>query len=239
MDWLNNSTWQPIALFAAAALIHASYQTGISVLTLLSNHSLGLGHSNNRVLTLGGSYILGIAATTLSLLLGILYVCTHYTGGYVTSWWIATACITGTTGTFALARYFDSGPGTVLRWMPRSLADYLQKRSKKTTQAVEAFALGMMTALAELPLTFAPLLITALLLATAQFGNNFYWAAAYTAIICLPLLVMLGLIGGGVKVSALQKWRETNKGFMQFVTGVGLVLLSVLLLTTYGAWRTT
>ena len=236
MNWLNDVSWQPMALLLMTAAIHACYQVSLSVLTLLSNHTLGAGRSNNRLLGLGLSYIAGVASTTLVLLVALLYVCSTIGFGQAALWWAVVSSIAITTGLYAVAMHFKSGPGTVLRWLPRSVASYLHDRSKKTKQAVEAFALGVITALAELPLSFAPLLIIAMLVATILPSQSLNWLFVYVFVITLPLIILLGLVGGGTKLSVLQRWREENKNFLQFVAGSGLVLVGLLAFATYGSW---
>jgi cytochrome c biogenesis protein CcdA len=50
---------------------------------------------------------------------------------------------------------------------------------------------------------------------------------AYSGISLLPLLVVSLLISGGKRLSRIQKWRESNKRFLQFAAGSGLVILGV------------
>jgi hypothetical protein len=42
----------------------------------------------------------------------------------------------------------------------------------------------------------------------------------------VSLLVVGVLIGGGHSLGRIQRWRETNKGFLQFIAGSGLIVLS-------------
>lgn len=56
-----------LAIVTLAALIHASFQVSVSVLTLLSGHSIGAKHSQARVLRLTFGYVVGVAVMTLTL----------------------------------------------------------------------------------------------------------------------------------------------------------------------------
>ena len=61
-------TFTSMAILCFAAVLHASFQLGTSLLTLLSGHSLGERKSKARLITLNASYILGtIFITTLAL----------------------------------------------------------------------------------------------------------------------------------------------------------------------------
>jgi hypothetical protein len=51
--------------------------------------------------------------------------------------------------------------------------------------------------------------------------------ALYTVVSLLSLLTVNALIGSGHKLSRIQKWREDNKRFLQFIAGSGLIVLSV------------
>jgi len=48
----------------------------------------------------------------------------------------------------------------------------------------------------------------------------------YTLISVAPLLIVLFLVGGGYSLSKIQKWREKNKYFLQFIAGLGLIIAS-------------
>ncbi len=49
--------------------------------------------------------------------------------------------------------------------------------------------------------------------------------AIYVVISLSGLLVVWSLIGSGYSISKIQKWREDNKGFLQFAAGSALVVL--------------
>ena len=47
----------------------------------------------------------------------------------------------------------------------------------------------------------------------------------YTVISLLSLIIVWVLIGSGHSISQIQKWRESNKHFLQFAAGAGLIVL--------------
>jgi hypothetical protein len=105
------------------------------------------------------------------------------------------------------------------------MARYLSDRTKATKQTGEAFGLGVSSVVAELLFIFAPILVSALVLVKLDPVGQLAGIALYTALSLFPLLIVNGLIGSGHKISQIQRWREENKSFLQFVAGGGLVVL--------------
>ncbi len=52
----------------------------------------------------------------------------------------------------------------------------------------------------------------------------------YNIVFVLPLVVILGLVAGGTKVSKIKHWKQANKGYMRFAIGLMLILLGWLLI---------
>ena len=69
-----------LSIVAFAALIHASFQLSVSVLTLLSGHAIGSKKSNARILHLTSSYTIGVAVMTLFILSFISIIFIHTIG---------------------------------------------------------------------------------------------------------------------------------------------------------------
>jgi hypothetical protein len=105
------------------------------------------------------------------------------------------------------------------------MARYLSDRTKATKQTAEAFGLGVSSVLAELLFIFAPILVSALVLANLAPNLQLMGVILYTSLSISPLLIVNSLIGSGHKISRIQRWREENKSFMQFIAGGGLVAL--------------
>jgi cytochrome c biogenesis protein CcdA len=218
------NTLNILVVVGALALLHGSFQLGVSVLSLLSGHALGRKTSHQRVMRLGAWYILGAFATISVIILAIAY---KYSALNVSDdvLWPAATAFSVLVGILVLLFYYKKR--SKLLWLPAPIAEYLLNRTKKTKSGVEAAALGIMTVVAELPFILAPMLLTVLVL--CQHTQSFALLAytLYALVACLPLLVVLALIGGGHKVSRIQKWRDHNKGFLQFVSGAGLIVLAV------------
>ena len=63
-------TFTSLAIVGFAALIHASFQLSVSVLTLLSGHAIGAKKSHARLVRLTTSYTTGAGVMTLLIVTG-------------------------------------------------------------------------------------------------------------------------------------------------------------------------
>jgi len=215
-----------LAIVALAALIHASFQLSVSVLTLLSGHAIGKKRSQAKVLRLTASYIAGVGVMTLLLLSFISLVLLHIFGQVevpLVVWAMACGLVLGI-GVAVWLFYFRKEKGTKL-WIPRAFAEHLTDRSKATKHSAEAFSLGLTTVIGELVFILPSLLITALVLLQLESEWQLIGIALYVAVSLLGLGIVWSLIGSGHSLSKIQKWREDNKRFLQFAAGSALIAL--------------
>ena len=214
-----------LAIIAFAALIHASFQLSVSMLTLLSGHAIGSKTAHNKLVRLTSSFSLGVAVMTLLLLSFMAFVLQHSFGNHapLLVWAVACGLVLGL-GVAVWAFYYRRETGTSL-WIPRSMARYLSERTKATKLGTEAFGLGLSSVIAELLFIIAPMTVSALVLIQLEPIMQLLGVAIYTVISLLSLLIVWGLIGSGHKLSQIQKWRENNKRFLQFAAGSGLLIL--------------
>lgn len=212
-------------IVAVAALIHASFQLSVSMLTMLSSHTIGAKRSHGRLLGLTNAFTFGVMVMTLLVLSTVsLTVQLVMSERAQLLAWVATCGLMFGLGIAVWIFYYRKEQGTTL-WLPRSLARYLSDRTKATKQSAEAFGLGVSSVLAELLFIVAPLLVSALVLVQLAPVWQLIGIVLYTAISLLPLFIINGLIGSGHKISRIQRWREQNKPFLQFIAGGGLMAL--------------
>jgi hypothetical protein len=214
-----------LAIIALAALIHASFQLSVSMLTLLSGHAIGSKTSQAKVLRLTNSFTLGVAVMTVLLLTFTAFVVTRSFGAHVPplAWAISCGLLIGL-GVAVWTFYYRREKGTSL-WLPRGVAHFLSDRTKATKSSAEAFSLGLTSVVGELVFIIAPLFVSALALVTLAPEWQLVGIAIYTLISLLSLLIVNSLIGSGHRLSRIQKWREDNKRFLQFAAGCGLLIL--------------
>lgn len=214
-----------LIIVAFAGLVHASFQLSVSVLTLLNGHALGAKRTNANIMRMSTSFIIGSAVMTILLLsffsLVLLDLFRYEIPGIV--WVIACSVSMGVAVTVWFF-YYRPGKGTAL-WVPRGMADYLSERTKSTKLSAEAFGLGLSSVIGEILFIMAPMLITGLVLIQLAPFWQLVGLAIYTVISMISLIVVWILIGSGHSISQIQKWREENKKFMQFSSGLGLMIL--------------
>jgi len=214
-----------LAIVTLAALIHASFQLSVSVLTLLSGHAIGAKHSQAKVLRLTFGFVSGVGVMTLLALSFISLVVLHLFGHETPQliWAITCGLLVGV-GLAVWFFYYRKDRGTTL-WIPRSMARHLSERSKATKHSAEAFSLGLTSVLSEFLFIAAPMIITALVLVQLPGMWQLIGIAIYSVISLLTLFSVWVLIGSGHKLSEIQKWREANKHFLQFAAGGALIIL--------------
>lgn len=207
------------------ALIHASFQLSVSVLTLLGGHSLGAKLSRRRTTRLLSSFVAGAAVMTLLLVSFASLLTLHLLGATppLLAWAIVSGIVLGI-GVAVWLFYYRPGPGTSL-WIPRSFARHLSGRSQRTSHGAEAFSLGMTSVVSELVFILPTILLSALILVSLPSLWQLVGLVVYTVVSLSGLVIVWMLIGGGHSLSRIQRWREKNKRFLQFSAGSALIVL--------------
>lgn len=229
-------TIAPFALVIVAGLFaHACYALSLSMLTLVNSHAIGAATKHTVVMKLSLGYILGSILATLGLLAAI----THFFADTIMInerpiGWIVVGVLAMIIGWITLLFYYRRGKGTQL-WLPRQTIQAISTRAKRTKTAVHAFGLGVVMVLLELPFLIAPLVIAGAVLGSLPALERSVGLVAYTLAAIMPLIVVTVMIGGGHKLSTIQRWREDNKKFLQYTSGGALILLGIYLLAI-NAW---
>jgi len=215
------------AIIAFAALIHASFQLSVSMLTLLSGHAIGTKTAHTKLLRLTSSFLTGVGIMTMLVVSFVTFLFQHFFSSQAPplAWSIGSGLLLGL-GIAVWAFYYRNEKGTSL-WLPRGIARYLSDRTKATKRSSEAFGLGLSSVVAESLFILAPVVVSALVLIQLEPLWQLAGVALYTVISLLSLGIVYGLIGSGHKLSKIQKWREDNKRFLQFSAGSGLLILGV------------
>lgn len=214
------------AIIFLAAAVHASFGLSVSMLSVMSGHALGKRTAARRVLNLSAAFALGVMTMIMLVvsLLALLATNLFPAGPPQLVWSAVCGLMVGLGVAVWVFYYRRKQKGTVL-WLPRSMAGYLSRRSRATKDPAEAFGLGLSSVVAELLFTLAPMLLTALLLVRLDTPLQIVGLALYSLVAALPLLVITMLVGGGHSLGKIQRWREQNKRFLQFVAGSSLIIL--------------
>jgi hypothetical protein len=214
-------------------IVHAMMQLGVSVLTLLSGHSLGSKRAHSRLLRLNFGYIIGAFVVAALMVASLSFLIQSYFWLIPLKTMFIGLSVLAIISSLSIIRfYYRKSPGTLL-WIPRGLAEYLTNRAKRTRNSFEAGALGAMTVVMELPFTFALFLIVSVFMIFISPDLRLWITLGYAFITVLPLLVITSLVGGGHRLSTIQRWREDNKYFLQYASSFGLLAITLFIILYY------
>lgn len=217
---------ESLAIVAFAALIHASFQLSVSTLTLMSGHAIGKRTAHMKLLRLAGGFLVGATTMTILLVAATAYVAGSILGNTTPAlvWAMSSGVLIALGVSVWLFYYRRHSRGTAL-WLPRGVAGFLTERSKRTKSSGEAFSLGLSSVTAEVLFLLGPILVSALALIHLPALWQLAGIGMYAVISMGSLVIVCMLIGSGHGLGGIQKWRESNKKFLQFSAGGGLMVL--------------
>lgn len=215
-----------LLILIGAVFVHICYQLSVSVLTLLSSHTIGRRLSNTRLLSLSFWYITGVGVATTLVLLAVIALERFIMVRSETFAVVLTFSLVPLVALATVFFYYRRGRGTQL-WLPRAAIQYITSRAKKTKSGLEAFSLGTISVFTELPFTLAPIAIVAY--STNAFSSDRWMAVAlcYALLVALPLIFVSFYLSSGHKISAVQRWRESAKNYLRWTSATTLMLLLV------------
>ena len=211
-----------------AAVIHATLQLELGALLLLYHASIGK-HVRKKTKYLVSNYIAGIGSLVFLSLSTVAFIFDRYFGDalYPEELMI----IVGMLVALAIAAwffYYRRGRTTEL-WLPRSVARFIDRRAKATNSNTEAYALGLLTSLAEMPFTLVLFVVAANSLLQLPALHQLIALVLYTVIAILPSIIMRLAIRKGQTVVDIQRWRVKHKTFFRLLTGIGFLALAFFL----------
>lgn len=218
----------PLSEVILAALVHASLQLQLGALLLLYHASLGK-HVRKKTKTIVSSYIAGIGTLVFLAVAAICFIFDRYFGkalypeemAIVISMLLALALIVWTL-------YYKRGKSTEL-WLPRTVARFIDKRAKETNSKTEAFSLGVLTSLAEMPFTLVLFIVAANSILKLSGLWQISAVVIYTMITLLPPIILRIAVRRGETIANIQRWRVQHKTFMRVISGVGFLILGMFL----------
>lgn len=218
-----------IGIVLISAAIDSINPCAIGVLILMVSVILGQGGSTAKLIRNGLAYIFAIFTTYLLAGLGLVYffatipiVIAEYLSLAVGSLVILAAII-------EIKEFFWYGKGFSLQ-IPKRFADKIHEYSTTKTTLWGVMLLGAFVAAVELPCTGAPYLAIITILRVNFNIHALLLMVVYNIIFVAPLLVILFMVAGGTKISAVSKWKEDSKGTMRLMTGLLLGALGWILI---------
>jgi membrane protein len=218
-----------IGAILLAAFVHASLQCELGSLLLLYHESLGK-HIKKKTKRLASNYILG-SAFLVSLLISTFafFIMVILKSPLTTVYLTVIAAIMVALAIIIWFFYYKTKRSTRL-WLPRSVANFINYRAKTTESSIEAFSLGMLTVLAEMPFSFVLILVAANALLLLPIPLIFTGIILYTAITILPLFILRFFVKRGSTIVDIQKWRVKNRNFLKTVSGTLFLTLAVFII---------
>lgn len=220
----------PFSEVFLAAVIHATLQLSLGALLLLYHASLGK-HVKRKTRFLVDSYISGMGTLVLMGLATTIFILDRY---FEKPLYIEELIIVvGMLVALAIATwffYYRRGKSTEL-WLPRSVARFIDRRAKTTNSNTEAFSLGALTSLAEMPFTLVLFVVSANSILALPHLYQILAVAMYTLITIIPSTVLRFAIRKGQTVVDVQRWRVKHKMFFRILTGAGFLALGFFLFT--------
>lgn len=214
----------PFSEVFLAAVIHATLQLELGALLLLYHASLGK-HIRKKTRNLVDSYIAGVGMLVFLAVAATAFILSRVFGSELYAEEIL--IVVGMLVALAIAAwafYYRRGKITEL-WLPRTVARFIDKRAKETNSNTEAFSLGVLTSLAEMPWTMVLFVVAANSIIVLPSMYQVLAVALYTIIAIIPPVVLRIAIRKGQTVVDIQRWRVKHKSFMRVITGVGFLVL--------------
>jgi len=222
-----------LGLVLGSAAIDSINPCAIGVLILMVSVILGgSGKDKNptrRLLKLGFAYIFAVFFTYLVAGLGLVYffseipiVVAEYLSLFV-------GALVMLAGIIEIKDYFWYGKGFSLQ-IPHYFADKIHQFSTEKKTIAGVMMLGAFVSAVELPCTGAPYLAIITIIRIDFNFAAFMLMVLYNFIFVLPLIVILLMIAGGVKISDVSRWKEESKGRMRLFAGLLLALLAWILM---------
>lgn len=217
-----------LGLVLGAAAVDSINPCAIGVLILMISVILGGHKSVGKMLFLGGLYILAIFTTYLLAGLGLLYFLASiplFVTEYIS---ITAGTLIVLFGLVEIKDYFWYGRGFSLV-IPAVFGSKIHKLSKNIT-IPGVILTGAFVAGVELPCTGAPYLAIITILSINFNFQAFLMLVLYNIVFVLPLVVILIMVAGGVKLHVVKKWKQEARGLMRLAIGVLLIGLGWLLI---------
>lgn len=217
-----------LGIVVGSAIVDSINPCAIGVLILMISVIIGQKHRIAKMLLLGGLYILAIYITYLLAGLGLIYFLSKIPLFITEFISIFVGVLIIIFGFFEIKDYFWYGKGFSLG-IPPVFLDTLHRLSKNIT-IPGVIIMGAFVAGVELPCTGAPYLAIITILSLNFNFTAFLLLILYNIIFVAPLIIILLLVAGGLKLHAVDTWKQDSKGLMRLMIGLLLVGLGWLLI---------
>jgi len=218
-----------LGLVIISAAIDSINPCAIGVLILMVSVVLGQGGSTKRLLKMGLAFILAIFITYLLAGFGLMYFLSSVPIVIAQYLSLAVGGLVIAAGLLEIKDYFWYGKGFSLQ-IPTKFANKIHEWSTTNKSVFGVMLLGAFVAAVELPCTGATYLAIITILRINFDIVAFGLMILYNIIFVMPLLIILGMVAAGTKISDVSKWKEESKGSMRLYMGLLLIGLGWMLI---------
>jgi cytochrome c biogenesis protein CcdA len=228
-EWLwsasNSGRWL-LPLVVVTALVDAINPCAFAVLLLTIAFLFSIGKLRNKVLKVGGVYIVGIFLAYILIGLGLLQAFHLFNApGFMGKLGAMLIVVLGLVNIAG-----DVMPKFPIRLkIPqvshRKIAGLMEKATVPT-----AFLLGLLVGICEFPCTGGPyLMVIGMLHDQSTYIQGALYLLLYNLLFVLPLVVVLMIAGDKTMLEKVQRWRSSRLKHSRLIGGVILIVIGVLI----------
>lgn len=219
-------TWL-LPLVLGSSLLDSVHPCSFSILLITIAFLFGLQMTRERILKIGGAYLLGIFASYLLIGLGILKVLHIFnTPHFMGKLGAALLIIFGVIN--LLNRFFPNVP---LRLSMPSFTKRPMAQLMERSSIAAAFGLGALVGICQFPCMGGPyLMVIGLLRDQMTYAAGFWYLVLYNAILIIPLALVLWFSADKAVVEKMQEWKHGHLGRVRLIAGIAMIALGALIL---------
>lgn len=216
-----------LPLVLVSSLLDSVHPCSFSILLITIAFLFGLQMTREKILKIGGVYVLGIFASYLLIGLGILQVLHIFnTPHFMGKLGAAILIIFGVIN--LVNRFFPNMP---IKLALPSFAHKPMARLMERTSLLAAFLLGALVGVCQFPCMGGPyLMVIGLLRDQVTYVQGFWYLVLYNVILIIPLALVLWFSADKSVVDKLQEWKRVHLARVRLIAGALMIVLGALIL---------
>ena len=219
-------TWL-LPLILVSAILDSVHPCSFSILLITIAFLFGIQMTREKILQLGGTYIIGIFTAYFLIGLGILKVLhlfntPHFMGKLGATLLVIFGMIN------LINRFFPSFP---IRLKIPGVTHEVMGRLMDRASFPAVFGLGFLVGICQFPCMGGPyLMVIGLLRDQMTYLSGFGYLLLYNLILIIPLIVVLSIAAKKELVDKVQIWKKDNMNSMRLWTGLAMIIIGILIL---------
>jgi len=221
----NQGRWL-LPLVLISSLLDSVHPCSFSILLITIAFLFGMQMPRRKILSIGGTYVVGIFTSYLLIGLGILKVLhlfntPHFMGKLGATLLIIFGLIN------LMNRFFPKFP---IKLKLPTIAHTAMGRLMERTSLVAAFGLGLLVGICQFPCMGGPyLMVIGLLRDQVTYFAGFGYLLLYNIILIAPLLVVLWFAADKILLEKMQEWKNTNMNGVKLWAGLAMIIIGILI----------